>query len=292
MSAIDELDVWVGLAFGEPAHAVTLAKTAEACGYHGVMVSDHIVYPGDLQSEYPYTEDGKPMWQPDTPWPDPWVLIGGMAAATERIQFGTNIYIAPARNPFAVAKQVATASVMSGGRVILGAGAGWMREEFELMGESFDNRGKRFTEQIEVLRTLWQGGMVEHHGEFYDFPKVQISPVPERPIPIYGGGQSGPALRRVVAHLDGWIGNYYPVDAACEWAEKLRGLLEEAGRGDDDFQLILSVLAPLDDETVTRLVKSGVTGVLVSPWFKPGGPDPSLDEKQQALQRWAERFLA
>jgi probable F420-dependent oxidoreductase len=292
MSASDHLDVWVGLAFGEPAHAVTLAKTAEDAGYFGVMVSDHIAYPGDLRSEYPYTPDGKPMWQPDTPWPDPWVLIGGMAAVTQRLRFGTNIYIAPARNPFATAKAVATASVMSGGRVILGAGAGWMREEFELMGEDFDDRGPRFTELVQVLRTLWQGGMVEHHGDFYDFPQVQISPVPATPIPIYGGGQSGPALRRVVAHLDGWIGNYYGMDDACEWAEKLRGKLEEAGRGDDDFQLILSVLAPLSDENVERLVASGVTGVLVSPWFKPGGPDPTLEEKQQALERFAERNLS
>jgi probable F420-dependent oxidoreductase len=283
---------WVALAFGEPVHAVELAKTAEAAGFDGVMVSDHIAYPADLKSEYPYTEDGKPMWKPHTPWPDPWVLIGGMAAVTERIRFGTNIYIAPARNPFATAKAVATASVMSGGRVILGAGAGWMREEFELMEQSFDDRGPRFTELVEVLRALWQGGMVEHHGEYYDFPAVQISPVPAEPIPIYGGGQSGPALRRVVGHLDGWIGNYYQLDAACEWATKLRAMLDEAGRGDDPFDLCLSVLSPPTPDVVEQLEQAGVTSLLVSPWFRPGADDPPLAAKQDSLQAFAERFLA
>jgi len=283
---------WVGLAFGEPQHAVALARAAEAGGFHGVMVSDHLLFPQELSSEYPYTPDGKPMWQPDTPWPDPWVLIGAMAAVTERVRFGTNIYIAPARNPFAVAKQVATASVLSGGRVILGAGAGWMREEFDLMGQSFDDRGPRFTEMIQVLRTLWQGGMVEHHGEFYDFPPVQMSPAPAAPIPVYGGGQSGPALRRVVAHLDGWIGNYYPLEDACAWAEKLRGMLDDAGRGDDDFDLCLSVLAPPTPDVVERLEKSGVTSLLVSPWFRPGQPDPPLEAKREALEGFADRFLA
>jgi probable F420-dependent oxidoreductase len=231
------------------------------------------------------------MWQPDTPWPDPWVLIGAMAAVTERIRFGTNIYIAPARNPFVTAKAVATASVLSGGRVTMGAGAGWMREEFDLMGEDFDGRGPRFTELVEVLRTLWQGGMVQHHGEHYDFGPLQISPVPAEPIPIYGGGQSGPALRRCVAHLDGWIGNYYPLDDACEWAEKLRGMLEEAGRADDGFEIFLSVLSPLTPETTERLEAAGVTGVLVSPWFRPGADDPPLAAKQAALEQFADRFL-
>lgn len=283
---------WVALAFGEPAHAVELAKTAEAAGFDGVMVSDHIAYPADLKSEYPYTPDGKPMWQPETPWPDPWVLIGGMAAATERIRFGTNIFIVPARNPFALAKMVATASVMSGGRVVLGAGAGWMREEFDLMGQSFDDRGPRFTEMVAVLRELWQGGMVEHHGEYYDFPAVQMSPAPAAPIPIYGGGQSGPALRRVVGHLDGWIGNYYSVDDAIDWATKLRGMLDDAGRGDDPFDLCLSVLAAPTPDVVERLAHAGVTSLLVSPWFTMGGPDPTLEAKQESLHQFAERFLA
>jgi len=167
-----------------------------------------------------------------------------------------------------------------------------MREEFDLMGEDFDGRGPRFTELIEVLRTLWGGGMVEHHGEHYDFDLLQISPVPAAPIPIYGGGQSGPALRRCVSHLDGWIGNYYSLDDACGWAEKLRGLLDEAGRGDDPFEIFLSVLAPLDEENVARLEKAGVTGVLVSPWFRPGGDDPGLGQKQAALEQFAERYLS
>ncbi|WP_348983354.1 LLM class flavin-dependent oxidoreductase [Rhodococcus sp. DMU1] len=137
-----------------------VAKMLDEAGFHGVLVSDHQIYPRELSAPYPATEDGKLFWHPDTEWPDAWVLIGAMAAVTENLRFGNNVYIAPSRPLLQVAKQVATAAALSEGRVSIGVSAGWMREEFELQAQQFENRGRRLNEMIEALRALWKGGWV------------------------------------------------------------------------------------------------------------------------------------
>src|SRR6202034_4099942 len=146
---------WQAMAFSDPTEYLALAREVEQAGMYGILMSDHVFFPQDLKSPYPYTPDGKPIWEPSTPWPDCWVSISAMAAVTTRLQFGTNVYIAPARDPFTVAKLVGTASVISGGRVSLGLGVGWMREEFDQLGQKFSNRGARCDEMIDVLRALW-----------------------------------------------------------------------------------------------------------------------------------------
>ena len=133
--------------------------------------------------------------------------IAAMAAVTERLRFATSVYILPLRSPFQVAKTLATAAVLSGNRVVLGTGAGWMREEFDIMGVDFKTRGKRFDESIEVCRKLWKGGMVEHHGEFFDFPALQMAPAPTETVPVWIGGVSNVALRRAGTIGDGWLGS-------------------------------------------------------------------------------------
>src|SRR6478672_1024929 len=240
-----------------------MARVADASGYHGIAVSDHVFYPEKLSTPYPYTSDGSPPFAPDTPWPDPWVLIGAMAAVTTRLRFMTNVYVAPARNPFLVAKQVGTAAVLSGDRVALGVGAGWMREEFEHLGQPFGDRGRRLDEMIEVMRALWRGGMVEHHGEHYDFDRLQMSPVPAGPVPIYCGGQSRPAMERA-ARLDGWIGNAYTPEQALELVGRVR-----SARPDPEFEVIVSLLARPDADLFRRMEDAGVTGVLCAPWMRP-----------------------
>ena len=120
----------IALAFNPASQWIALAQAAEQAGFESVVVSDHLIYPGELQSAYPYTDDGKPRWEQATAWPDPLIAVGALAGATERLRFITSIYILTLRHPVVAAKQVATASVFSGGRLTLGVGAGWMREEF------------------------------------------------------------------------------------------------------------------------------------------------------------------
>ena len=285
------------MAFVDSDQLIDIARVCDQCGYHGVLVSDHLLFPEKLSSPYPYSATGAPIWSPSTPWPDPWVLIGAMAATTTRLWFSTNIYVAPIRSPFVTAKAVATAAVLSENRVALGLAAGWMREEAELLGVDFDNRGARLDELVEVLRTLWRGGMVEFHGTYYDFDRLEMSPVPDRPVPIYGGGHSDPALRRA-ARLDGWIGNAYPAPEALAVAEKLQQQRRKAGRAGEPYETILGVLARPELETYQRLEEAGVTGMICAPWInaKPSAESANriaaFDEKRAAIERFAETIVA
>src|SRR4051794_27008672 len=174
---------------------VPLAKVADERGWDAVACSDHVVNPEVIHSVYPYTEDGGRRWEPFTDWPDCWVAIGAMAAATTRLRFFTNVYGLPLRDPFSVAKAVGTAAVLSGNRVALGAGMGSLEDEFTIVGAQWKARCKRADEMIDVLHALWSGGWIEHHGTHYDFPRIEMSPTPSEQPPIYIGGLSDLALR-------------------------------------------------------------------------------------------------
>jgi len=287
---------WQATAFCESEQLLDLARLSEETGFDGLMVSDHLVFPERIESKYPYTEDGDAHWTPDTDWPDPWVAIGAMSAVTQRLRFSTNVYVGPLRNPFHVAKSVGTAAHLSGNRVALGLGVGWMKEEFDLVGEEFHNRGKRLDEMIEIMRALWGGGMVEYHGEHYDFDRLAVSPTPSEPVPIWVGGQSEAALRRA-ARNDGWIGILYSPDEAFEWVERVRKHVDEAGRSDADFELLLAVYALDDVDLFRRLEDAGVTALVTAPWMLAGGGlsqkgGSTFDEKRRFVEDFAERVIA
>lgn len=282
----------------DPTELIGVAKLLDEYGYHGLMTSDHLVYPKELSSPYPYSPhpDGRPIWEPDTVWPDPWVLIGAMAAVTTQLNFTTNIYVAPMRPILQVAKEVGTASVISGGRVALGAGAGWMREEFELQGQDFGNRGKRFTEMIQALRVLWSGGWVQFKGDYYDIPELTMEPHPAEPIPIYVGGHSDAALRRAARVADGWIGNAYPWDEAAHYVGRLREFLAEEGRQDDDFEIICGLYAMPEPELFERASSElGLTATLCQPWaldpdigrMRAEGVIPPAEAYRPSIERFA-----
>ena len=192
----------IATTFSDPAQLDPIARTADECGWDALTFSDHIVHPERMESKYPYTADGGTYWDAQNPWPDPWITIASLAAVTTRLHFTTNVFILPARNPVLVAKAVSTAAVLSGDRVALGIGVGWMKEEFEILEQNFHTRGKRTDEAIEILRLLWSGEMVEYHGRHYDFAPMQMRPAPQQPVPIFVGGLSKPALARA-ARCDG-----------------------------------------------------------------------------------------
>ena len=173
------MQFWCGTPFMKTTESLAVARMIDEAGYDGMICADHLIYPSELRSPYP-SPTGKPGWPPETAWPDTWVLIGAMAAVTRRLRFSNAVYIAPARPLLEVAKQVATAAELSEGRVSLGVGIGWMREEYELLGQAFSNRGKRLDEMIPALRALWQGGWVSWHGEHYQVPEMMIEPHPPR----------------------------------------------------------------------------------------------------------------
>jgi len=282
---------WQALSFSEPEQLVDLAKIAEEVGFEGVLVSDHLFFPQKLESGYPYSDDGAPVFGPDSPFPDPWVALGAMSAVTTRLRFSMIVYILPLRHPLEVAKATATLAVMSGDRFALGAGAGWMKEEFTQLGVDFHTRGKRFDEMIAVLQTIWQGGMVEHHGCFFDFDPIEMSPAPKRPIPIWVGGKSKPALRRAAVLGDGWIGPGSTPEEVPQQIAALHALRREAGRTDGPFETIVPLKSAPELDAFKRMEDAGVTSTVSYPLAFTLGPTSTLDAKHRVLEQFAEQFI-
>jgi len=281
--------------------ALAVARAADDLGYDGVFVSDHLFFPRLLSSRYTYSTrpDGAPFWEPGTPWPDPWCFISAMAATTSRVRFTTSIYVAPARDLISVAKAVATAAAISGGRVNLGVGVGWCREEFEATGQDFATRGARLDDMIPALRALWQPGWVEYHGPCYDVPAMQMAPWPPAPVPIYGGGHSAPALRRAARLCDGWIAaGAYQLEEARYHLASLRRALDEAERPHEPFDILLALAERPDPDLYRRLAEEdGVTDLQCAPWMavadRPGEPPEARTARRiDALARFADDVLA
>jgi probable F420-dependent oxidoreductase len=279
---------WAATAFLPTDEVLALAQVCDDAGWYGMSVSDHVFAPAVRRSKYPYTRSGEPFWAADAPWPDPWVLIGAMAAVTSRLRFTTNVYVAPARDLFTVAKLVSTAAVVSGGRVALGVGAGWCEEEFEQMGQPFAGRGRRLDEMIEVLRALWRGGPVEHRGDHYAFDPLQIAPVPPSPVPVYVGGDSPAALRRAARLGDGWIGNAYSEEGAVAKLSELRAALSACGRPPEGFEVVLALKVVPSLDLYRRFADLGVTGLLCAPWALA----TSAAERVEAARRFGEEIVA
>jgi len=275
---------YISSAFLNTREIIEIAKAADELGYDGIGIPDHVVNLETLDTPYPYTKDGERRWQPFTDWPDPWVLIGALAQVTSRLRFVNTVYIPAMRNPYSAAKAIGTAAVLASGRVELGIGVGWCREEFELMGEQFAARGKRTDEIINLMRALWEPGWTEFDGQFFQAPRLEMQPTPP-PIPVYAGGLSDAALRRA-ARNDGWIGDLISTDRAVDAVGRVRELRAEKGLSMDGF----TVLTPLTDAFTPadyqRAADGGITGIITMPWMFYAGPEATLADKIDGMQRF------
>ncbi len=284
---------WQSLSFTETEQLCDLARIAEEVGFHGVLASDHLFYPERLESRYPYSPDGEPGVAPATPWPEPFAAIAAMAAVTRTLRFCTMVYVLPMRHPLAVAKATGTVAALSGGRFVLGAGVGWMKQEFTALGEDFHTRGRRMDEMMTVLRKLWRGGMVEHHGRYYDFDPLQISPAPPSPIPIWIGGASQAALRRAALLGDGWLGSGNDPAEVPAILEQLGQLRRQAGREGEPFETVVPLTVPSDAGTLRRLEDQGATASVSYPLsYALGTPTSSLDQKRRVLEQYGNDVIA
>lgn len=277
--------------FSAPEELVPLAKAGDEHGWSTLTVSDHLINPVETRSTYPYTKDGTRRWEMGTPWPDPWVTVGHLSAVTTRLRFLTTVYILPARTPVHVAKQVGTAAVLSGNRVDLGIGMGWMEEEFDLMGTPFGKRGKRADEMLEVLRKLWTGEVVEHHGEHFDVAPLEMLPAPTAPVPIIVGGVSEAALRRA-ARNDGWVSDLHTIEELAAIRKQIDGYREEYGRAGLPFAMYGSVKDAWDLDGYRRVAEVGVTHLVTMPWYFYAGADADLAGKLDGIKRFADDIIA
>ncbi len=275
---------YISPAFLDIREVVELARAADDLGYDGFGIPDHVVNLETLATPYPYTKDGERRWPPFTDWPDPWVLVGALSQVTTRLRFVTTVYIPGMRDPYSVAKSVGTAACLADGRVELGVGVGWCEEEFTLMGQRFDRRGKRTDEMLDLLRALWQPGWTEFDGEFYQTPRLEMEPTPPH-IPIYVGGLSNIALRRAARH-DGWIGDLITTEHALERIERLRELRAEKGLTMDGFEVITPLTDAFTPEHFSHAEAGGITGIITMPWMFYGGPESTTAQKIDGMKRF------
>lgn len=190
---------------GTRENVLAFARRMETLGYDSLWASDHVVIPHRIASRYPYSPTGKFPLGPEVPFLEPITTLALVAGVTERVLLGTSILVLPHRNPVMAAKMCATLDHLASGRLVLGVGVGWMREEIELLGGNYDQRGAWSDEALAVMRACWRDVRTAHHGRFFSFDEVGVFPKPARgDIPILIGGHTPRALRRVVEHGDGW----------------------------------------------------------------------------------------
>ncbi len=237
-----------------PDALTAVATRAEALGYTSVWVTDHIAMPLTIQSPYPYTASRRPPWDPSIPYLDAFTALTWAAAVTRRVLLGTSVLVLPMRPPLAVAKTAGTLDYLSGGRVILGIGAGWMAEEFELLGQAFGDRGRRTVEAVRVLKACWSGDPVSFTGASYQFAPFAMAPKPRQGarLPVLGGGESDAALRRVAEVCDGWHPLGLDPDAFGTARARLERFVTRAGRS--MAEILLTVRPGLANPLTPELV--------------------------------------
>jgi probable F420-dependent oxidoreductase len=276
----------------DPSHYLPVAVAAEEAGFDAVAVPDSVFYPERVSADYPFSEDGSRFWQGDSPWVDPWVAIPAMAAVTSRLRFYTNVLKLPIRSPLLVAKTVGSAAVLSGNRVGLGVGLSWIPEEFAWCGTDYATRGPRADEAIEIIHLVLGGGMAEYHGRYYDFDRLQMSPAPSEPVPIYVGGHSEPGLRRAARLGDGWISVNVSTREVGPAIAKLREHRAELGRSHLPFEVKVVPTDAFEPGHYERLFELGVTDLIVIPWLMYGGDPSSLDTRRRGIERFANEIIA
>ena len=245
----------------------TLAKRAEALGYDSIWVTDRMLIPVQSRSAYPYTPTGAFPLGPDEPWLEPLTAVTYLATITERINVGTSVLVIPYRNPIFTAKALATADYLSGGRVILGAGVGWWREEFAALGVPFEDRAARTVEYLRIMKEIWTKPRVAFEGRFARIAEaggVRPHPARQPHIPIWIGGHSDAALRRVIEVGDGWhpLGlrppvSLHPPELAAK-ARRLRDMAVAAGRG--PATITISFKAPLKFQDAAAAGRAPLNG--------------------------------
>jgi len=294
---------WQSISWAEADQLTEIARFAEEVGFYGVLNSEHLFLTRKTGSDYPYTEDGKMNHALDYDYPDVWVSFAAMAAVTKTLRFSSSVYLLPLRNPIEVAKMAGTAALVSNNRVTIGFGVGWQKEEFDAMGVDFHTRGKRTDEMIEVMNKLWAGGVVSHHGRFFQFDEIEMRPAPTQRVPLYCGGKSMAALRRAATLCDGYMGPGHTLEEVPQLVQTLTQLRREAGRADKPFDIVVPLL-PIDmnrgPDDYKRLRDLGVTSTFLPP-FDAGGVDrdrtaglgrrSSLDDKKRMMERFAETLL-
>jgi probable F420-dependent oxidoreductase len=264
-----------------------VAVAAEHHGFARLWAGEHVVMVDEPESRYQYAADGRIAVPAAADWLDPLVVLSFAAAATTRIQLATGVLLVPEHNPVLLAKQAASLDGLSAGRLSLGVGIGWSREEFAALGIPFAGRARRATEYVQAMRTLWREDVASFAGEFVSFDAVRVNPKPvrDRRIPVILGGNSDAAIARAAAWGDGWYGfNLKDVRAVQERLTTLERRCREAGRALSELHVAVALASP-DPGHVAALATSGVDELVVveSP---PAEGAPAAEWVATLAERW------
>lgn len=271
----------------------TMARVLEQAGYESLWVSDHIVLPTVMASRYPFAADGRATWPSDTPYVDALIALALIAGATDAVTIGTAALVLPLRHPVELAKQAASIDVASAGRLTLGVGAGWLREEFDALGVPFEGRGRRLLEWMEIARDCWTGRPAARSSERYTLPAgVLCLPTPAHRIPFLMGGHSQIALQRAGAQADGWLAQQPlsqldPPELAAG-AAVMRAAAAAAGRDPEACRVVLRVVesAGRADEVaaaLTALADAGVDEIIVNADWESGDHAADVERLREGL---------
>ena len=258
----------VPLNVGGPATADTMievAQHAESAGIESVWTFEHVIVPTEYESVYPYSRDGKMPIPPETSFYDPLISLAHIAGATKTIRLGTGVNLLPQTNPLLFAKQTASLDALSGGRLELGLGIGWLAEEFEAMGTPFARRGARFDDYLAAIKKVWTGDVVTHKSNFLDWHDFKSHPVPKQTPhpPILMGGTSSKTLHRVVNSAQGW---YAPSDSQQELTDKiseLKTIAADAGRSFDTIEVTTSWRMNAKPDALSWFEELGISRAVV-----------------------------
>lgn len=276
-----------------PDQILELAGQAERLGFEGLWFGEHYVSPRSYAGHHPSRSEtpkeqndarDKEIIGEEVRISDPWFLMGAVAGVTRRLMLGTAICIAPLLHPLVLARATITAYQVSNGRFRLGAGTGWLREEFDALAMPFETRGARLDETVDILRKAWAGGWFDHQGEHFRFDALQVSPDPA-PVPLILGGNSGAALRRVARVADGWINSAKITAAeAVELRETLARARQAQGTAHRSFDYFVRPHTPTAEDVGAYLREGFSNIVLWGPDVWPLDPAIPLERKVARLE--------
>ena len=269
----------------------TVAMNAERLGVATLWVPEHVVLLDKYASKYPYSQDGALPAPTNAPIFDPFISLTAMASVTSKIRLATGICLVPEHNPLVLAKVVATLDFLSGGRALLGVGIGWLEEEFQAIGIPWEKRAQRTRECIEAMRKLWGEEPSSYSGEFIRFEGVRSNPKPVNGanLPVWFGGESGPALRRVAEYGTGWCGFNLTPDEATAKIKRIEELLKANGRKRSDVELAVSPYTkPSTPDDLKRYRDAGVDEVVLIKLRPPRGEKEVVEDLEQIAREWVE----
>ncbi len=281
-------------AMTDPSYYAPLAQAAEAAGFSGMTIPDSIAYPEVSDAKYPYTPDGNREFLENKEFIETFIQATYLGAVTSTLRFLPFVLKLPIRPPALVAKQAASVAHLTGNRLGLGIGTSPWPEDYDMMGVDFARRGKRMDECMDIIRGLTSGDYFEFHGEFYDIPKIKMSPAPTEPIPLLVGGHADLALRRAVRRGDGWMHGGGPGEELDELLEKIARMRVEEGKENDPFEIHVISMDAYTVDGVKRLEDKGITDVIVGfrlPYITGKDEEP-LQKKIDNLNRYGDSIIA